>query len=91
MKYALCYDIIDNRRRRGVSKIMESYGYRVQKSVFEAFLSRSDLDELKKRIQRVISAKEDQVRIFPLCSSCDSTMVVMGNGERIEQQPFLVL
>jgi len=91
MKYALCYDITDDRRRRGVSKILESYGYRVQKSVFEAFLSRSDLEELKKRLRKVIAAKEDQVRIFPMCAGCDKSMEVIGNGERIEQQWFLVL
>jgi len=91
MKYALCYDIVNDKRRRGVSRIMQSFGYRVQKSVFEAFLSHKDLEVLQKRIDKVILKKEDQVRIYPLCSGCDKTMMVLGNGERIEKLPFLVL
>lgn len=91
MKYALCYDIENDKRRRGVSKLLEGYGYRVQMSVFEAFLSRHDLEDLKKRLVKIISKKHDQVRIYPLCANCDGSMIVLGNGERIEEKAFLVL
>lgn len=33
------YDITDNKRRSKLVKILESYGFRVQKSAFEARLS----------------------------------------------------
>lgn len=33
------HDIADNRRRNQLAKVLEGFGYRVQRSVFEAHLS----------------------------------------------------
>ena len=91
MKYVLCYDIANNRRRRYVTKIMESYGYRVQESVFEAFLSSSDLKELQSRIKKTIHEKEDNIRIYSLCGTCNKNIMIIGIGELIEHKQYLVL
>jgi CRISPR-associated protein Cas2 len=87
----MTYDIADDRRRRYVTKLMESYGYRVQESVFEAFLSASDLAELKERLQKEIDEKEDSIRLYALCASCDRTVAILGTGDIIEQKQFIVL
>jgi len=91
MKYILAYDISNNQRRRRVTKLMESYGYRVQESVFEAFLSKADLKELRERLTNEINAKEDSIRIYALCGSCDRSVVILGNGDIIEEKQYIVL
>ena len=35
MFYLICYDVVNDRRRNRVSRLLEGYGLRVQKSVFE--------------------------------------------------------
>jgi CRISPR-associated protein Cas2 len=40
--YLICYDITDDRDRNRVAHLLERYGERVQYSVFEVHLRRSD-------------------------------------------------
>ena len=47
MFMVIVYDIEKNSKRTKVSKILEQYGNRVQKSVFECHLSNKETDELK--------------------------------------------
>ena len=39
-EYLIVYDITKDRERTKVQKILEGYGFRIQKSVFECLLSR---------------------------------------------------
>lgn len=61
----IIYDITDNKRRLSVVKCLEKYGYRVQKSAFEAFLDQKLFEQLKMQIPKII-AKEDAVKIYRL-------------------------
>ena len=38
MFYLVCYDIVSDYRRNKVSQLLEGYGIRVQRSVFECLL-----------------------------------------------------
>ena len=48
--YVIVYDISDNRERHKVSKTLEGYGFRVQKSAFECLLSRSGRNRLQDKL-----------------------------------------
>ena len=61
----IIYDITDNKRRLSMVKCLEKYGYRVQKSAFEAFLDQKLFEQLKMQIPKII-AKEDAVKIYRL-------------------------
>ena len=63
MLYVISYDIPDDERRLKVAKILLDFGRRVQYSVFEAHLDWSSLENLKERLQKVISQAEDSVGI----------------------------
>lgn len=66
----VAYDVADNRRRRRVAKILEDYGVRVQKSVFECDLDQSRLTNLIVELRRAVNRKRDKIRCFPLCLDC---------------------
>lgn len=57
------YDIIDNNKRVRFSKFLESYGVRIQKSAFEAYIPQKLYEKLIKEIPKRIS-NEDNVRVY---------------------------
>lgn len=79
--YVLTYDISDDKRRLKVAKLMESVGDRVQHSVFEAYLTPAELEKLLKRVRKVLSEREDSVRVYQLCASCRGKVHTEGQGK----------
>lgn len=82
MFYLVAYDIPSDQRRTKVAKILEDFGDRVQYSVFEMELERVEqLEELCTRLERVIDAHSDSVRIYFLCQGCRAKVAILGQGE----------
>ena len=50
--YVIAYDISDNKERNSVDKVLQGYGFRVQKSVYECHLTRGQ----KKRLLAQLTA-----------------------------------
>lgn len=65
--FLIVYDIRDTKRLRRVSKIAESFGVRVQKSVFETSASPKTMDLFKHLLEKEINAEEDFVLFFEIC------------------------
>ena len=88
----VCYDIVDNKRRSRIAKVMKSYGYRVQKSVFECQLDddRKYL-QMKKAIEKTINREEDSVRYYFLCARCQGNVEVSGWGVIREEEDVIVV
>ena len=59
----IIYDIVDNKKRIKFAKYLQGYGNRVQKSAFEALLSRKKYDKLISEIPAYVS-DEDSVRVY---------------------------
>ncbi len=67
MKHFLAiYDIRDAQRLQKVAKTMESYGVRVQKSVFEIEADDRTIAVLRRKIKQIIE-EEDFVVYFDVC------------------------
>jgi len=71
--WVIVYDIANPRRLRRIAALMERFGVRVQKSVFECWLDDHALDELARRIAPLLDPKNDSVRWYPLCADCRKT------------------
>ncbi|MFO8072416.1 MAG: CRISPR-associated endonuclease Cas2, partial [Polyangia bacterium] len=80
MLHAVCYDISNDRRRRKIARLLEGYGVRVQKSVFEARLDQKKLLSLRKKLERRIDPELDSVRIYRICARCRESIEVIGPG-----------
>ena len=90
--YLIIYDIADEKRLVKVAKMMENYGVRVQKSVFEASLTKKVLKKLRLDLLQVIDIDEDGLKFFPLCPKCEPRLIIIGAGERPAlMQPLLII
>lgn len=57
------YDIVNSKRRSKLVKFLNGYGFRVQKSAFEAMLSEKKYNKLISKIGRYAS-KDDNIRVY---------------------------
>jgi CRISPR-associated protein Cas2 len=74
----ICYDIPNDKRRNRVSKLLEGFGTRVQKSVFECDIKPEHMRLLKARLDKMVR-EEDSIRYYYLCVQClNKTEVVNG-------------
>jgi len=63
--YVASYDITEDNRRVRIARILLGYGCRVQKSVFEVWLTAKQLDVLKHRLGPMLG-KDDRFDFFPV-------------------------
>ncbi|RKX63764.1 MAG: CRISPR-associated endonuclease Cas2 [Thermodesulfobacteriota bacterium] len=87
----ISYDISDDKRRNRISKLLENYGKRVQKSVFECFLTPEMCDEVKHRIMEILDKRQDRARIYPICHACLKQAEISGFAEVPEEEEFVVV
>lgn len=79
--YLIAYDIRHPARLRKLAKIVQDYGIRMQKSVFEAELLPSELQNMMHRMKSIINPSEDGIKIFRLCQSCEAKRSGAGLGK----------
>lgn len=91
MLYVITYDIPDDRRRLRVANYLEGYGSRVQKSVFEVYLEPADYARLRGRLERLVKANEDSLRIYRLCSGCRQAVEAIGKATTTEEPGLLII
>jgi CRISPR-associated protein Cas2 len=90
-KWIVLYDIRDPKRLRKVAKIMENYGIRVQKSVFEIFAPIDVVKRLRYRIQKVILI-DDYVLYINVCEEDWQKQIKYGvKACGYEQKDFEIL
>ena len=70
----------------GNVKILLDFGRRVRYSVFEAHVECGSLENLKERLQKVISQAEDSVDIYRICGECKKFTVILGEA-MVTQEP----
>jgi CRISPR-associated protein Cas2 len=85
IRTVVIYDISDDKRRRLLSDLLEGWGIRVNRSVFECLVDSSvKLEKLKASIRKIVDPKVDSVRFYTLCLSC----IEKSEGLCDEPHPF---
>lgn len=70
------YDIEDDRKRKKISDaLMDTGALRVQKSVFECFLKKTQFEKLRRELHQ-LRGKEDSIRYYFLCNRCIGKIIV---------------
>ncbi|MBL3529327.1 MAG: CRISPR-associated endonuclease Cas2 [gamma proteobacterium endosymbiont of Lamellibrachia anaximandri] len=92
MLWVISYDIVEDRRRRRVSRIMEGKGMRVQYSVFECHLDAASRKALVRELTREIDPDEDSIRWYPQCNYCLPHAKNLGLGIEVgEGRDYLLV
>jgi CRISPR-associated protein Cas2 len=86
MFLVIAYDIVSDRRRNKLVKLLKDYGQRVNYSVFECELEKQSLPGLKKKVSEIINMKKDSILYYELCNACKEKRVSIGikKFEKIE-------
>jgi CRISPR-associated protein Cas2 len=76
--YLICYDISESKKRTKLANKLKDFGVRVQKSVFEAYLTE---DRCKEMVELVspFATENDSIRIYPLTQSSYKSKKMFGS------------
>lgn len=91
MFVVVSYDIVDDKKRLRVAKLLRNYGERVQKSVFECRLGDKMYLKMKREIEKIIDWEEDGVRYYNLCAGCLKNVDISGVGYVKEDEDVIVI
>ena len=84
----IIYDITDNKVRYRLSKFLEGFGFRVQKSAFEAFITPSKYKKLIKLLPGYVTG-EDSIRVYKIVGAGQVTN--FGYSDREEEQEEVIV
>ena len=85
----IIYDIVDNKRRVAFAKKMNGYGFRVQKSAFEAMITESLYRKLLVEIPRMIDSTTDTVRVYKIRGYGEVSL--FGISHKVEDEEVVIL
>ena len=95
MMMLVSYDVARNekgeKRLRHVAKILESYGQRVQYSVFECLVDPAQWVELKAKLLKEINPNYDSIRFYSLGANWEHKVEHIGQKEPLNPQGILIL
>lgn len=81
LRYLVSYDIANAKRLRRVAKTLESYGTRLQYSVFECPLDDLRLAQARSALAEIINVDHDQVLFVSLGpEAADATFIIEALG-----------
>lgn len=84
-------DAAGRKRLRKVSKTCQSYGIRVQNSVFECVVDSTQLKELELRLLSLMNEKEDSLRLYRIGKKYKSKVKHFGTKESFDVEDTLIL
>ena len=85
----IIYDIVDNRTRNAFAKKMSGYGFRVQKSAFEAWINEKLYQKLLSEIPKLIDPKTDSVRVYRITGN--GQVSLFGVNDRIKNEEVIIV
>lgn len=74
------YDVREDDRRARLAAVLQTFGDRVQKSVFVLLLDLADLEELTQRATHLIDTQTDSFMVFRQCESCWKQTLTVGQA-----------
>jgi CRISPR-associated protein Cas2 len=86
----IIYDIIENKKRVKLAKMLLGYGFRVQKSAFEAIIPRKKYKELLERLPSYVSVN-DSIKVYKIIGK--GQVLSFGNpiSADVEQDDIIVI
>lgn len=91
--FLVLYDISEAKKARLLVKILNHYGVRVQKSVFEGHVRQSQAKDMLKEIRRLMASErffdpDDNVRIYRIAGECELCVFGEYESQDLEENIF---
>jgi len=86
--FLIIYDISDNKHRLKISKCLEGYGTRVQKSAFEAWLTKKNFNKMVSVLKQMVRMT-DTIRIYKMQGYAQVT--VLGEQNYLECSDVIII
>lgn len=77
----VAYDVSRDDRRARLAALLQTWGDRIQYSVFLISIAEEDLGELVERVSGIIEPREDSVCFLRQCKSCWEVRRELGQGQ----------
>ena len=74
----VAYDVSSDKRRNRLANFLRDFGIRINYSVFECEIKKSDFHLFKKEVEKIINRKEDVVAFYRLCKRCRTRKCTSG-------------
>ena len=87
-KHLVSYDIIEDKRRNKVSKLLKDYGIRVQYSVFEIFVDQKKLVTIANRLEKLLTLRQIQLEFIKFMKTLDRPTLLLVKTILFTQQMF---
>ncbi len=96
MLILVSYDVstetrVGRKRLRRVAKVCQSYGQRVQKSVFECQVNLAQYEELERQLLAEINDEEDNLRLYRLTEPIEKNIKEYGKFRATDFEGPLVV
>jgi CRISPR-associated protein Cas2 len=91
MRYLVCYDIADDRRRDRVATALLDFGPRLQESVFLVDLDEELFGRMKRRIVGEVDEEADRVHVVPVCEACFGKVWYAGLKKPPQDADFYIV
>ncbi|HHV78322.1 MAG TPA: CRISPR-associated endonuclease Cas2 [Firmicutes bacterium] len=94
METLVIYDIVDDRLRYKVAEACKDYGLeRIQYSAFRGYLTHNRLEELQKRLKRVLGKAKGNIQFYPICEKDMALSRQIGQSlsyPEFEEEPLAI-
>lgn len=88
--YIIAYDISLDKRRTKVHKLLCGYGAWTQYSLFECWLTKQQLVELRAKLHKILLPADDTVRLYRVCAACVEGAITIGSPKPHEAVVFII-
>ncbi|RRR68499.1 MAG: CRISPR-associated endonuclease Cas2 [Candidatus Viridilinea halotolerans] len=78
--YIVAYDIPEDKRRTKVHRLLCGYGTWTQYSLFECWLTKRQLIELRAKLSPHLREDRDSVRLYVMCGACQQNVITIGSA-----------
>lgn len=80
MTIVAAYDVSDDNRRARLAAVLQTWGDRVQFSVFMVTVSDDELTQLRAKAEAIIDPQTDSLYLFRQCADCWDGLDFVGQA-----------
>ncbi|MDZ4721234.1 MAG: CRISPR-associated endonuclease Cas2 [Roseiflexaceae bacterium] len=87
----ISYDVVSDKRRTKVLKLLKGYGTHVQYSVFECYLDARQFAQIQAELRAIIDSNTDGVRCYRLDEGARQRTQIVGIGRVSIDPPYYMI